>query len=139
MLYFLWNILYFYTYFSNTTHNLCMLVYFTDVICNDVQYVVPHILFSAFAIKCARCRHTVSANDWVRRAGKDVYHLACFACMSCKRQLSTGEEFGLVENQVLCRLHYDIMLLNLRRVSDSGTIVSLISWLQLLLADFTNS
>ncbi|KAI7812866.1 putative LIM/homeobox protein Lhx6 [Triplophysa rosa] len=77
---------------------------------------------SAFAIKCARCRHTVSANDWVRRAGKDIYHLACFACMSCKRQLSTGEEFGLVENQVLCRLHYDIML---QRVSDNGGVAHL--------------
>ncbi|XP_056602761.1 LIM/homeobox protein Lhx6 [Triplophysa dalaica] len=80
---------------------------------------------SAFAIKCARCRHTVSANDWVRRAGKDIYHLACFACMSCKRQLSTGEEFGLVENQVLCRLHYDLMLHHLRRVSDSGGVAHL--------------
>ncbi|XP_043094270.1 LIM/homeobox protein Lhx6 [Puntigrus tetrazona] len=80
---------------------------------------------STFGIKCTRCGLQVSANHWVRRAGNDIYHLACFACFFCKRQLSTGEEFGLMENQVLCRLHYNIMLPNLQHMSDKGNIMHL--------------
>lgn len=62
---------------------------------------------------CATCNWPISSSDWVRRAGGFVYHLACFTCYLCNRQLNTGEQFALdwLDRQtgvakLVCRCHF---------------------------------
>lgn len=59
-----------------------------------------------FGAKCAKCCRNIAPTDWVRRAKDQVFHLACFSCDQCGRQLSTGEQFAMIDEQVLCKSHY---------------------------------
>lgn len=59
-----------------------------------------------FGAKCSKCCRGIAASDWVRRARELVFHLACFACDQCGRQLSTGEQFAMIDEKVYCKSHY---------------------------------
>lgn len=65
-----------------------------------------HYYFENRFTQCAKCHRKITSTDWIRRAKQYVFHLACFSCDSCDRQLSTGEEFALIQDQILCREHY---------------------------------
>lgn len=41
------------------------------------------------------------------RALESVYHLSCFCCCVCERQLCKGDEFVLKEGQLLCKSDYE--------------------------------
>ncbi|KAB7499161.1 LIM/homeobox protein Lhx3, partial [Armadillidium nasatum] len=61
-----------------------------------------------FGTKCAGCDQGIPPTQVVRRAQENVYHLHCFACIICQRQLNTGDEFYLMEdNKLVCKVDYE--------------------------------
>ncbi|KAJ0012900.1 hypothetical protein NQD34_017234 [Periophthalmus magnuspinnatus] len=63
--------------------------------------------FRRFGTKCAGCLQGISPNDLVRKARSKVFHLNCFTCMVCNKQLSTGEELYVIdENKFVCKEDY---------------------------------
>ncbi|XP_013788260.1 LIM/homeobox protein Lhx3-like, partial [Limulus polyphemus] len=64
--------------------------------------------FKKFGTKCASCEQGIPPTQVVRRAQDNVYHLHCFSCILCKRQLNTGDQFYLMEdNKLVCKVDYE--------------------------------
>ncbi|PVD22077.1 hypothetical protein C0Q70_17880 [Pomacea canaliculata] len=63
-------------------------------------------IMKKFSKRCARCDRIICPKmDWIRKATTMYYHLACFLCAVCGRQLSTGECFKLIDGSILCEKH----------------------------------
>uniref|UniRef100_A0A8C4WFD9 LIM zinc-binding domain-containing protein n=1 Tax=Gopherus evgoodei TaxID=1825980 RepID=A0A8C4WFD9_9SAUR len=60
-----------------------------------------------FAVKCGGCFEGIAPSEFIMRAQKSVYHLTCFCCCVCERQLQKGDEFVLKEGQLLCKSDYE--------------------------------
>ncbi|XP_063817959.1 insulin gene enhancer protein ISL-1 [Pseudophryne corroboree] len=43
------------------------------------------------------------------RARSKVYHIECFRCVACSRQLIPGDEFALREDGLFCRADHDVV------------------------------
>ena len=60
-----------------------------------------------FGTKCTACQQGIPPTQVVRKAQDFVYHLHCFACIICNRQLATGDEFYLMEDgRLVCKEDY---------------------------------
>ena len=50
-----------------------------------------------YGTKCAGCNTGLCPEDLVRRAVNKVYHVQCFVCSACKKELSAGEQLFLIQ------------------------------------------
>ncbi|XP_042365594.1 LIM homeobox transcription factor 1-beta-like [Plectropomus leopardus] len=60
-----------------------------------------------FGTKCSGCLEKIAPTEFVMRALESVYHLRCFCCCVCERQLCKGDEFVLKEGQLLCKSDHE--------------------------------
>ncbi|KAJ0057540.1 hypothetical protein NL108_009299, partial [Boleophthalmus pectinirostris] len=72
--------------------------------------------------KCSGCLEQISPSELVMRALDRVYHLSCFCCGVCERQLCKGDQFVLKEAQLLCKSDYERLCTVTPVSSDSGKI-----------------
>ena len=59
-----------------------------------------------FGAKCDKCGCPFGKSDYVMRAKNRIFHLECFRCAACARQLIPGDSFALREEAGLfCNEH----------------------------------
>lgn len=61
------------------------------------------------ARSCARCRIDISCSDLVMKARHCIFHTDCFRCATCDSSLRKGDLFGMFEDVLYCRLHFEMM------------------------------
>lgn len=71
------------------------------------MYVTYFITLRRFGPKCSGCHLGISPTDLVRRARDRVFHINCFICCMCYKQITTGEQLYVVdENKFMCKQDY---------------------------------
>lgn len=60
-----------------------------DPICTTVEKAT--LCFRMFGTKCEKCGSCFRKNDFVMRAKCKIYHMECFRCIACERQLVPGK------------------------------------------------
>uniref|UniRef100_A0A1I8FBU7 LIM zinc-binding domain-containing protein n=1 Tax=Macrostomum lignano TaxID=282301 RepID=A0A1I8FBU7_9PLAT len=64
----------------------------------DGRFYCRTDFFRRFGTKCSGCSEGISPSDLVRRTAENrVYHLCCFTCAACQKQLLTGEELLVID------------------------------------------
>lgn len=60
-----------------------------------------------YGTKCGGCGQGLAPSDLVRKARDKVFHLNCFTCCICRKQLSTGEQLHVLDdNKFICKEDY---------------------------------
>jgi len=67
-----------------------------------------HVVCRLFGVRCSRCLQLIPSHELVMRAVNQIYHVRCFVCVVCGRQLNKGDQFVLsTDSLIYCRLHYE--------------------------------
>uniref|UniRef100_A0A0K2TJS5 Uncharacterized protein n=1 Tax=Lepeophtheirus salmonis TaxID=72036 RepID=A0A0K2TJS5_LEPSM len=63
--------------------------------------------YRRYGPRCSGCSEIISPTDMVRKARNRVFHLNCFTCVVCHKQLHTGEKlYVLRDESFICKKDY---------------------------------
>ena len=81
-----------------------------------------------FSKKCYKCKEGFNKNDLVMRTNNQIFHVACFRCSMCNKNLTPGDEFALKQDGLLCKIDNEIydkhMLLVSGNIGCNKSVVS---------------
>ena len=103
--------------------SLCLLWLQTMLLIVVYSCLFVFFMRRLFGTKCAKCSQGFSKNDCVMRARNKIYHIDCFRCLACARQLIPGDEFALRENGLFCKADHDV----LERTTPDATTVMMVN------------
>ncbi|KAK0146474.1 LIM homeobox transcription factor 1-beta [Merluccius polli] len=75
--------------------------------CRDTKLYCKVDYQQVFSTKCRGCREKIAPTEFVMRALDSVYHLGCFRCCVCERQLCKGDRFVVRQGRLLCQQDYE--------------------------------
>ena len=61
-----------------------------------------------FGTKCEKCCRSFGKTDFVMRAKNKIFHLDCFRCVACEKQLIPGDEFALRREGLFCKEDHQV-------------------------------
>lgn len=65
-------------------------------------------LRSRFSTKCAMCSEGITPGEVVQKAQDNVYHEACFSCITCSQQLAPGDQYFLLDDRrLMCKTDFE--------------------------------
>jgi insulin gene enhancer protein ISL-1 len=82
---------------------------FRDILLDPVIPDLVILVCRLFGTKCDKCGLSFSRNDFVMRAKTKIYHIECFRCSACERQLIPGDEFALREDGLFCKEDHEVL------------------------------
>ncbi|CAG0914311.1 unnamed protein product [Notodromas monacha] len=62
-----------------------------------------------FGTKCSKCGTNFKKLEYVFRARDRVYHMDCFRCVACDKQLMPGDEFALRPDGLFCKADHEVV------------------------------
>ena len=79
----------------------------TPCIQEIVAKAYPTQFFRRFAPKCSGCYQSFRPSDLIRKALHHFFHVDCFKCFICQRQLATGDQLFIInEDSLVCKKDY---------------------------------
>ena len=75
----------------------------------DRTYIFTLLFYRIYSVnKCARCLLEIQPSDLVMKARQFLFHVDCFRCDTCNLPLKKGDLFGMYDDHLYCRIHYEM-------------------------------